>query len=200
MRRSQALVGKSGLNKHFLKCSFNNFKVEQRGQAQALAAAREYVARFAEHASVGRGFLFYGNPGTGKNHLASAMANALMATNHSVVLLSVMELFAKARTSFEGVSEERIFAEFCRPELLILDEIGLQRGTADELLWLTRVIDRRLYANKPMGFITNLNANELQGLLGERGYDRLKDAVGMRVRFDWPSLRGRTVGGANEAA
>ncbi|MGI2078459.1 ATP-binding protein [Shewanella putrefaciens] len=192
-RLNNALFGKSGLNAHFLSCSFENYQVERADQRKALDVAKRFVDKFIELSAVGKGFLFIGTPGTGKNHLAAAIANALMARHHSVVLLSVMDLFSRVRESYNdrSLSEERLIAEFMRPELLIIDEIGLQRGSVDEMLWLTRIIDKRLYGHKSTGFITNLDTAELQKVLGERAYERLLDAATVAVTFNWPSYRGK---------
>ncbi len=192
-RVTNALFGKSGLSQHFLSCNFDNYVAETAEQAKALNVAKRYAEKFVELAAVGKGFLFIGTPGTGKNHLAAAISNDLMAKNHSVVLLSVMDLFARFRASYNdrSLTEERLIAEFMRPELLIIDEIGLQRGSIDEMLWLTRIIDKRLYGLKPTGFITNLDLVALQSLLGERAYERLQDAATVAVKFNWSSYRGK---------
>ncbi|WP_261921801.1 ATP-binding protein [Shewanella sp. NFH-SH190041] len=189
----QKLFGESGINQHFLSCTFDNFEVQLPEQQKALDYAKRYAELFADYASKGKGFMFSGTPGTGKNHLASAVANYLIAKNKPVVLLSVMDLLSRAKASYgkPGVTEERLLKEFCRPELLIIDEIGLQRGTQDELLWLTRIIDKRLYANRPTSFITNLGSKELRELLGDRSFDRIKDATAFFVPFHWMSHRGR---------
>ncbi|MBO2673654.1 ATP-binding protein [Shewanella algae] len=198
-RRAAALVGQSGLNQRFLDCTLDNYRCSCKGQYQAVDAAKGFLTRFAEFSSTGRGFLFYGNPGTGKNHVASAIANALMKRSHTVVMMSVMDLMDRARSCYRWqTSEEQLLRDFCRPELLIIDEIGLQRSSDDERLWLTRIIDRRLYGNRATSFITNLDGQGLRDVLGVRGYERLKEAVGMAVKFDWESYRGR--GGNHEAA
>ncbi|NRD72682.1 ATP-binding protein [Shewanella sp. VB17] len=187
------LSGKSGLNKRFLACTFDNYYTRLAGQVKAVDIAQEYVRRFVELASLGKGFLFTGTPGTGKNHIASAIANELIAKHHSVMLMSVMDLFARARESYgyNHLTEGHLLSEFLEPDLLIIDEIGLQRGSRDELLWFTRILDKRLYANKPTGFVTNLDQKALQQLLGERAYQRLQDAVSVMVKFDWQSYRGK---------
>jgi DNA replication protein DnaC len=193
----EKLMGRSGLNTRFLECSFDNYVVEHAEQGHAVELAKRYVDKFADLLTTGKGFLFLGTPGTGKNHLASAMANALMRRRYSVVLISAMDLFARLRMSYndKSLSEEKLISEFMRPQLLIIDEIGLQRGSLDELLWLTRIIDKRLYGRRPTGFITNLNRDGLHELLGERAYQRLQDAASVAVPFNWPSYRGKKRGG-----
>ncbi|MCH1926891.1 ATP-binding protein [Shewanella sp. C32] len=191
MRYAAKLAGSSGLNRKFLSCNFENYYCNERGQHIALAAAKQFVERFSEHMSTGSGFLFMGAPGTGKNHLASAMANALMAKNRSVMVLSVMDILGRVRESYStNESERQLIKAFCKPELLIIDELGLQRGTLDEKLWLHRIINERLYAMRPTGFLTNLNMDGLSELLEKRTYDRMCEGVAMRVKFDWQSYRG----------
>ncbi len=189
----EKLMGASGINTHFLECSFDNYVIDTEEQRRAVDVAKRYVDKFEELLSGGKGFLFLGTPGTGKNHLASAMANALMSKRYSVVVISVMDLFARLRMSYSdnSLTEEKLIAEFMKPQLLVIDELGLQRGSADEVLWLTRIIDKRLYGRRPTGFITNLNQQGLHELLGERAYQRVQDAVSVAVPFNWPSYRGR---------
>lgn len=191
----QKLWGASGINKHFLKCSFDNYQVENEGQLNALNKAKNYAEKFDAYSALAKGFLFSGTCGTGKNHLASAIANHLMRQGKTVVLLNVMDILGRAKETYKNreLTEDRLFKEFCRPDLLIIDEIGMQRGTQDEKLWLTRIIDKRLYAEKPTGFITNLKDCELKILLDERNFERMKEGIGMTVSFKWQSFREREI-------
>ncbi len=47
--------------------------------------------------------------------------------------------------------------------LLVLDEVGIQRGSNGEKVILNQVIDRRLSSMRPVGILTNLNHDELLG-------------------------------------
>jgi DNA replication protein DnaC len=86
-------------------------------------------------------------------------------------------------------------------DLMILDEIGLQRGTEDEQRTLHELLEARRLACKPTILLTNLNHKELQTYLGERFIDRLKES-GVSVLFDWESHRraSRDVGGLDSEA
>lgn len=55
-RLNNALFGKSGLNAHFLSCSFENYKVERADQRKALDVAKRFVEKFVELSAVGKGF------------------------------------------------------------------------------------------------------------------------------------------------
>ena len=67
---------------------------------------------------------FLGQPGTGKSHLALALGVEAVRAGHSVYFASLADIVASlARAEREGSLRERI-RFLCRPQLLIVDEIG----------------------------------------------------------------------------
>ena len=75
------------------------------------------------------------------------------------------------------------------PDLLILDEVGVQYGSESERIELFKVVNGRYDELKPMIMLSNLAITRLLEYLGERIYDRLLDAGGRVVTFDWKSWR-----------
>ncbi|MDO6498564.1 hypothetical protein [Photobacterium sanguinicancri] len=73
--------------------------------------------------------------------------------------------------------------------MLILDEIGVQRGNDNEALTINTIVDNRSADGLPTGILTNLNCSELVKQLGERVIDRLKTNQAHCVEFNWPSYR-----------
>jgi DNA replication protein DnaC len=86
-------------------------------------------------------------------------------------------------------------------DLMILDEIGLQRGTDDEQRTLHELLEARRLNCKPTILLTNLDVPSLKAYLGERFMDRLSES-GVSVKFDWESHRraSRDVGGLDSEA
>ncbi|HDG7750338.1 TPA: ATP-binding protein, partial [Klebsiella quasipneumoniae] len=91
----------------------------------------------------------------------------------------------------EGKSESALLDDLTRVDLLVLDEVGMQRDSKSEKVLLNQIIDRRLAAMKPVGVMTNLNYELLTETLGARILDRLQMDGGMWVNFDWDSYRSK---------
>jgi DNA replication protein DnaC len=189
------LINHSGMSERFKSCSFENYVVGNEDQGKALAYAKRYADTFTEQLKLGKGFMFVGNPGTGKNHLASAIANQLFTSNHSVLIVTVSDLIKMIRDTWSKssqVTEQQIMNKLTKVDLLIIDEIGLQKGSEDEQLHLTKIIDKRLYSFKPTSIISNCaNSSDIKKYIGFRTYDRLKEGNLFGVVFDWESYRGK---------
>lgn len=87
-------------------------------------------------------------------------------------------------------SEQEVIDTLCALDLLVIDEVGVQRGTDDEQIILFDVIDRRYADLRPTIIITNLNGAAFAEVIGPRIMDRLRERA-VFVPFNWASYRGR---------
>ncbi|RKR64989.1 phage DNA replication protein (predicted replicative helicase loader) [Yokenella regensburgei] len=187
LTRSQKILGRSGICDLHRNCTFASYQVGNDGQKQALSLAKSYAHNFGSGFA---SFVFSGGCGTGKNHLAAAVGNYLLQQGHSVLVVTVPDLMLRIRECYDGgKSEAALLDDLCRVDLLVLDEVGVQRETRGEWVLLNQIIDRRLAALKPVGVLTNLNHQELTKTLGERVMDRLTMDGGIWVNFTWGSYR-----------
>jgi putative replication protein len=68
-----------------------------------------------------------------------------------VLVVTVPDLMLRRKCYDEGQSESVLLDDLCRVDLLVLDEVGVQRDTRNEWVLLNQIIDRRLAAMKPVG-------------------------------------------------
>lgn len=185
--RAERILGRSGICDLHRNCSFANYQVVNDGQRQALSMAKSYAQNFG----IGfASFVFSGGCGTGKNHLAAAIGNHLIKRGHTVLVVTVPDLMLRVRHCYDGgESESSLLDDLCKVDLLVIDEVGVQRETRSEWVILNQIIDRRLSSLKPVGILTNLNSGELTNVLGARVMDRLSMDSGIWVDFPWVSYR-----------
>lgn len=185
--RTEKIFGRSGIQSLHRNCTFANYEVSGEEQRKAYTLAKSYAHNFGTSFA---SFVFSGAPGTGKNHLAAAIGNHLLSGGRSVLVVTIPDLMLRVRECYDGgQSEADLLDDLCRVDLLILDEVGIQRGSNGEKVILNQVIDRRLSSMRPVGILTNLNYDSLMNTLGERILDRLQMDGGMWVNFDWGSYR-----------
>ncbi|EOH0514113.1 ATP-binding protein [Vibrio fluvialis] len=195
--RASRTVGRSGILPMHQGCTVENFEILTPEHAKAVKFARWYIDNF--HTNNGGGFIFGGNSGTGKNHLASAICNELMSKGYSCLVITVNELMQKLRACYKNgsdITEDQFIRSMIGFDLLVLDEIGLQRNSDAEKLTLNQIIDQRICRFKPTGMLTNLPAGSdnpddqsLNSVLGVRIMDRMRTNGGKWIPFEWQSYR-----------
>lgn len=139
------------------------------------------------------GLLMLGNPGTGKNHLVTAMMKEIIQKRaRSAVITKVAKMIREIKDNWisKSTTEQSIIDKYVKPYLLVINEIGLQFGSDTERAYFAEIIDDRLEALKPTILIGNVNLAQIQGFVGERVIDRFRDG-GKILVFGWDSHRGK---------
>nr|DAN07188.1 MAG TPA: Replicative helicase [Caudoviricetes sp.] len=190
----QRRIGDAGVPERFRDRTFSAFVAETDAQRHALAFAQDFAGSFAMPARRGRSALFVGKPGTGKTHLAAAIAMALLAHGHTVLFATVLRALRGIKDTWSrtsSVTEAEAVARLTGPDLLILDEVGIQTGSAVEGHLLFDVLNERYERRRSTLLLSNLPLAEVRDYLGQRIFDRLREDGGEQVVFDWDSHRGR---------
>lgn len=181
----------AGIPLRFRSRTMESFRTSNEGQARALAIAQRFVAEWPRHEAEGTTAIFSGKPGTGKSHLAIAMAQALMSRT-TVLYTSALDAIRMVRDTWRrgsDRSEQEVLRELGSVGLLVLDEVGMQYGTEGEQVVMFDIINRRYQDQRPMVLLTNQGKDGLKTYLGDRAFDRLRES-GIWVPFDWESHRG----------
>lgn len=190
-KRIEESLDMAGIPLRYRTKDFASFKADTDGKELALSIAMEFAQNFEQHAKLGTVAVFSGLPGTGKSHLAIAIAQHVMK-RHSALYASAIDAVRAVRDAWRKDSdrtESQVLSKLARVELLVLDEIGVQYGTESEQITLFDIIDKRYRDMMPTILLTNQNRKGMKDFLGDRSFDRLREG-GIWVKFDWESQRG----------
>lgn len=178
----------------FVDCTLGNFAADSEGQKKALAFAKNYTEDLDGVMESGRGAILVGRPGTGKTHLAAAIGMESLGQGFSVRYTTVIRALRRIKDTWgkaAAETEQSAVASMTRPDLLIIDEVGVQFGSETEKMILFDVLNERYENRRPTLLISNLSVHDVSAYLGERVIDRLREDGGEVVAFAWESYRGK---------
>ncbi len=162
------------------------------GRCPQMKYAHSYVEHWSDMKAENIGYLLWGGVGTGKSYMAGCIASALMEMEISVCMTSFATVLNDLSASYEG--RNKYIERLCCPQLLIIDDFGMERGTEYGLEQVYNVIDSRYRSKKPLIVTTNLSLRDLQNpqdMPHARIYDRLLEMC-VPIRFTGESFRKTT--------
>ena len=168
----------------------------------------EFIKRYAENFDVealqtGRSVILSGGPGTGKTHLSIGVANHVIEMGGTAMFSTVAGLVRRVRESWSDKTEteQEVIDLYSQPDLLIIDEIGVQSGSENEHQILFDIMNSRYENMRPTILLTNLpildirkqngevEKKGLQGFIGDRVLDRMREGGGKAFTLNWTSYR-----------
>ena len=169
--RVAKIIGASGMNTRFLRRTFDTFQTTSENQ-KALTVCKRYADTFRErlpssNTDPGRNGLFItGNKGTGKTHLAAAIANQLMQEGTGVICMTMIDLLERIKETYAQrkqyeASEGDVLNTYKEVPLLIIDDMGKEPPTEWAVSKIYAIINARYEAYLPTIVTTNYSDSEL---------------------------------------
>lgn len=126
--------------------------------------------------------ILYGPPGTGKTHLAQALGNRACRNQYSVLFTTAAKLFRKLAAARIDSSYEEAMRSYLKPQLLIVDDLGLTGFTQEQTEAFYEIVAERhhtgsivITSNRPPGdwpglFPDQVLANSLMDRLAHKAH------------------------------
>jgi DNA replication protein DnaC len=190
-----ARVASIGIGLRYVNSSFDNYVTNGRADSvRALDLCRRFAATFSDRLAAGDSLLLLGNPGTGKNHLAAAVCHEVAGAGFSVCHTRALKMVRRIRQSWGkgsgGEDEQAAIDLFVAPDLLVLDEVGVDYGSNAERVLFFEVLNDRYENLKPTILVSNLSISEMSVSLGPRIIERFREGKSRVIAFTWESFRG----------
>ena len=141
-----------------------------------LSVAKDFAAGFGESS---KNLLLIGPTGTGKTHMSTAIAKALIEKGVEVLYDSAQNIVSafekdKFRSGYGAYEPEG--AKYLECELLILDDLGTEFASQFTVSCLYNLLNTRMNKGLPTVISTNLSPSELSEKYEDRIYSRIVGA------------------------
>lgn len=175
IHRVEALRSRSQLPRRLEGATFDTFDPYiDDSTLSAYGKCLGYASRFEEESLGGRGLYIAGDVGSGKTHLAAAIAQTLMRREETPTLfVTVPELLDALRPSGSSEDQNALYDAARNAELLVMDDIGAERATewVQERLFI--IINHRYRESLPTIYTSNVGPKDLSDALGPRIASRI---------------------------
>ena len=197
-QRIADILGRSGIKKRYLSRTIDSFSVTAENK-RSFEVATDYIKNFREYFAQGKGLYLEGPCGTGKTHLAIAIALAIINTGVPVICKTSIDILSDIKRCYERnseVTEEEVLEAYKTVDLLIIDDLGKEQVTEWSVPVLYSILNERYEALLPTIITTNYNTTALAEKLSAKGDTETATAIisrfvesSKRVTMSWADYR-----------
>lgn len=159
----------ANLGSRFITRTFDTF--DESRNKKAYDKALEYVSHFKSTHVIGKGLLIMGDVGTGKTHIAAAIAHYLAEHGIGVKFGNITDIMHSIKKEFR--SEQDTLSDIKKMPLLVIDDLGKEQNTDWQKEIIYNIVNYRYERNLPLVFTTNLGTEELNERLGQATMSRI---------------------------
>jgi len=155
--------------REFVAGTFANF-TDRQGTEDALEMALDFTVGNSPPVLV-----FVGPPGSGKTHLLEAIGRQFLDQGRTVRYELVAHLLQRLRSSYNMNEESRVMEVCYGADVLLLDDLGLEKPSDWVREQITSLVDERWRNNRLLVVGTNESHTTIEERLGPRISSRLFD-------------------------
>lgn len=184
------LMQESGISARFTQKTFGNFKITPETM-YAFNMCRDFVVRYKPKV---KGLRIWGNYGTGKTHLATAIVNNLLTKNVPCMFVVVPELLEYIRAGIKNEDTAQTATKIIdlakKADVLVMDDLGAEKPSMWVKEQLFILINARYENSLTTIITTNLNTSELVEQIGQRIVSRIVEMTeAVKIEADDYRLR-----------
>ncbi len=113
-----------------------------------------------------RSVLWLGPPGTGKSHLVQAVGNLVVRAGFTVLYRSIFDLVRDFLHDEAVAGQDKVLARYLKPDLLIIDDMGMKQLPKRSGEYLFEIIMRR-YEQRSTMMTSNRPLEDWGKLIGD---------------------------------
>jgi len=205
----------AGILERYQEKDFDNFRPQNEAQRTILNEIKFYCHMFSGIRRKGKCIALLGAPGLGKTHLGVSMLRDIVRQGWTGLYARQYDFLRDIKKAWSGSDKKRtaqeteIISKYANPDILVMDEVGVQFFTAAEEIMIFQVIEQRYGAKKPTCIISNLGkppkgkprdqngkplpgeTKDIEDALGFRSYERIMEAGSLCLEFRGESYRRR---------